>query len=92
MDTFTSKTQDFKNTHFDYPELSRIVGEPTLASLITLRNQVKANAQSVDSTLGGGAHGHLGLIFTPQVYATVQGTIPYYRPTLPTLDILPSDT
>ena len=84
--------QDFKTTHFDYPELSRIVGEPTLASLITPRNQVKANAQTVDTTLGGGAHGHLGLISTPQVYATITGTSPYIRPALPTLDILPTDT
>ena len=86
------KIEDFKTTHFDYPELSRISGEPTLATLITLRNQVKANAQTVDSTLGGGAHGHLGLVFTPQVYQTINGAVPYVRPALPRLDVLPTDT
>ena len=93
MDYFNStKGEDYKNTHFDHPELSRIVGEPSLASLITLRNQIKANAQTVDSTLGGGAHGHLGLVLTPQVYATIPSTTPYLRPRLPQLDIQPTDT
>ena len=45
MNSYTNK-EDFKNTHFDYPELSRIVGEPTLGALLTLRNQIKANAQT----------------------------------------------
>jgi len=92
MDTYIPKVEDFKNTHFDYPELSRIVGEPTLGALITLRNQIKANAQRVDSTLGGGAHGHLGLVYSAQNYATVLGTVPYIRPTLPILNVLPTDT
>ena len=92
METLYNKVEDYKNTHFDYPELQRIVGEPTLASLITLRNQVKANAQTVDSTLGGGSHGHLGLVFTPYIYTTINGTQPYVRPTLPSLNILPTDT
>ena len=92
MDTYIPKVQDFKNTHFDYPELSRIVGEPTLGALITIRNQIKANDQTVDSTLGGGAHGHLGLVYSAQNYATILGTVPYIRPTLPILNVVPTDT
>ena len=75
---------DFKNNIFEYPDLTRIIGEPTTAALITLRNEVKANAQAVHSTLGGGAHGHLGLVCSPETYATlVPGNTPYIRPVNP---------
>ena len=87
-----STQEDFKNTHFDFPELSRIVGEPNLGSLMTLRNQIKANAQTVESTLGGGQHGHLGLVLKPSVYSAMPNTAPYDRPALPTLQISPTDT
>ena len=53
---------DYRSTFFDYPTLTKISGEPTLGALMTLRNELKANAQSVETTLGGGAHGHLGLV------------------------------
>ena len=62
MTEYNTKLEDFKNTYFDYPELSRIVGEPTLIALITLCNEIKANAQTVESKLGGGDHGHLGMV------------------------------
>ena len=44
---------DIKQTYFDYLELTKISGEPTLAALIKLRNELKANAQAVPTTLGG---------------------------------------
>ena len=62
---------DLKQTFFDYPELSKISGEPTLGSLMTLRNELKANAQSVSTTLGGGANGHLGLVLSEQAYEQI---------------------
>ena len=74
------KDIDYKNKIFEYTEdLTRIIGEPTIvALLITLRNEVKANAQAVHSILGGGDHGHLGLICSPETYATlVLDNIPY---------------
>ena len=75
---------DYKNNFFPYPDLTRIIGEPTTASLITLHTQVKSNAQSVPSPLGGGENGHLGLVVTPEVYATlVPGNTPYVRPANP---------
>ena len=75
---------DFKNNIFEYPDLTRIIGEPTTAALITLRNEIKANAQAVHSTLGGGAHGHLGLVCSPETYATlVPGNTPYISPIHP---------
>ena len=81
--TSNNSDQDYKNNCFEYPELTKIHGEPTTGTLLTLRNEVKANAQTVNTVLGGGAHGHLGLVCTPAVYATIQGTAPYVRPANP---------
>jgi len=50
--------------------------------LITVRNEVRANAQSVNCVLGGGANGHLGLILDPRQYATIS-QYPYVRPMFP---------
>ena len=75
---------DYKNNVFEYPDLSRIIGEPTTATLITLHNEIKANAQSVHTTLGGGENGHLGLVCSPESYQTlVPGGTPYEKPANP---------
>ena len=74
---------DYKNNFFQHPELTRIHGEPTTAALIILRNEVKANAMTVFTTLGGGAHGHLGLVVDAPTYATIPNTQPYIRPVYP---------
>ena len=37
------------------------------------------NAASLPTTLGGGQHGHIGIIMTPQLYTTLENT-PYYSP------------
>ena len=70
---------DYKNTHFEFSELTRIHGQPTTADLITMKRQVQANASNVHTTLGGGHNGHLGMTCTPQVYATVPKLAPYQR-------------
>ena len=78
---------DYANTCFEYPTLIKIHGAPTFQTLSTLKNQLKANAQSVVScNLGGGAHGHLGLVLTPTEYLTVSNTA-YETPILPVLTI-----
>ena len=75
---------DFKNNFFEHPELTRIVGEPTTATLITLQAEIRDNAQSVQSDLGGGANGHLGLVCSAETYqALVPGVQPYIRPENP---------
>ena len=74
---------DYKNLFFEHPELLKIVDEPNASNLITIRNQVKDNAMSVHTTLGGGQHGHLGLVLTAAQYAAIPGTQPYERPQHP---------
>ena len=75
---------DYKNNLFEHPELTRIIGEPTTASLITLQAEVRDNAQAVQSDLGGGQHGHLGLVCTQAAYtALVPQASAYTRPVNP---------
>ena len=63
-----SSITDYVNTHFGFPVLTRIHGEPTFASITTLQEQLMANAMTVVSDLGGGAHGHLGAVLNPVDY------------------------
>ena len=58
---------NYKNTHFEHPELTRIHGIPTTADLITLQHEVQANLSTVHTTLGGGYLGHLGLGYHPNI-------------------------
>ena len=92
----TSSTEssiiDIKQTFFNYPELTKISEEPTLTTLLKMKNELKANAQLVPSTLRGGRHGHLVLVLTTDEYKTVAHGTPYIKPTLPTLNTETGDT
>ena len=59
---------DYTSTNFEYPKLTKIQGIPTYEPLRRIKNELKANAVSVPSDLGRGAHGHLGLMLTVQEY------------------------
>ena len=74
---------DYKNNYFEYPELARLPGEPETKDLITLQRQIRANALTVHTVLGGGHHGHLGLVCNAQTYARIPNTQPYARPAAP---------
>ena len=74
---------DYKNTYFEFPELTRIHSKPTTDDLITVKRQVRANASTVHTALGGGHNGNLGMTCTPLVYATVPNLAPCQRPNAP---------
>ena len=57
--------------------LTQVHGKPTYETLQVLATELKANAGSVPSTLGGGSHGHLGFLLSDIRYATLQNTIPW---------------
>ena len=73
---------NYVDTYFEYKVLNKIHDEPTYDSLKTIKDQLKANAGAVNSDLGGGEHGHLGLVLQPEEYARVSNT-PYVRPEHP---------
>ena len=78
----TSTNIDYIDTYFQIPVLTKIHGEPTYHTLKILKNELKANASSVQSNLGGGSHGHLGLVLTRAEYALI-AIAPYINPPHP---------
>lgn len=68
----------FKTRH-----LHKIDGEPNFAALFDLKQQLKDNASSIPSSLGGGQHGHLGLVLSENEYATVAPETPFIIPPFP---------
>jgi len=74
----------WQHTHKKNPSttLRKTHGNPTYNDIQHLYKQVKANAASVPSTLGGGQHGHLGLTTNTTTYARIAST-PYVRPAAP---------
>ena len=79
----TSTNIDYTKTYFQYPTLSVIHGEPTYEGLQELKDELKANAATVSSNLGGGSHGHLGLIMTLAEYTNLAPETPYITPVHP---------
>ena len=73
---------NYATTSFHYPVLTRIHGPPNYKTLANLKKELQSHAQSVGSDLGGGAHGHLGLVLTPTEYQSVSN-VPYVSPQFP---------
>jgi len=57
-------------------------GESTYDSINSLMQMLYANAATLTSTMGGGKHGHIGLIMKPALYRTLS-TTPYETPVDP---------
>ena len=81
---------NYINTSFEFKVLTPIAGRPTYHSLKTLHNQLKANARSVRSDLGGARHGHLGLVLSPAKYALLSNT-PFVTPNHPGTLVIPAN-
>ena len=54
--------------------ITPITGEPNYKLLKNIKDQLKANAASIPTTLGGGNHSYLSLILSPTTYATITAT------------------
>ena len=59
--------------NFPYPIIPREPGLPDFQKINEVHTKGKANCASVPSTLGGGAHGLLGLGLTPTTYLQLTG-------------------
>ena len=87
----TSDIQNYADTVFEYDRLTKIHGEPTYDSLLKIKNELKANAQTVECSAGGGQYGMLGLVLTPEEYALLSN-VPFERPDHPGTFQLPQGT
>ena len=76
-------TSDNLKDQMPYPVPTRINGEPDYPNLNTLYKQLKANAKSIHSPLGGGSNGHQGMIMTPIAYARIPGAVAWQQPEYP---------
>ena len=56
---------------FEYPILTKVHRILDYASLKIIKDELKANATSIHSKLGGGADGHLGLVMDPIEYVLI---------------------
>ena len=82
---------EYASSYFKYKTPTPIRGEPTHKSLKRLKVELQANASSVETDLGGGNHGYLGLVLTDQEYATVPHTTPLSPPNYPPPLSIPAD-
>ena len=57
-----------------------INGEPNYETINEMVQCLYGNAAAIPTTLGGGAHGHIGLLITPARYATLSPTATYAVP------------
>ena len=68
---------------FEYPELTVINGEPDYITILNLCKELKANAQSVPSSIGGGHYGYLPLVIPNAEFQALPHTAPVIWPTDP---------
>jgi hypothetical protein len=78
-----SRIPSVKDTYFQHKVLTRTHDKPTYEWLQTVLTELKANASSVPSTLGGGNNGHLGLLLSPARYTALPNTLPFVSPNNP---------
>ena len=60
---------------FAYPNINKFPGRPNYDAIAAVHSKLKANAASVHSNLGGGAHGLLGLALQPGTYTVLTGQV-----------------
>jgi hypothetical protein len=77
---------------FPNPILPKIDHEPTFEDIQVTTRLLNANAISIPSMPGGGAHGHLGIIMSQVEYATISAS-PWVEPYNPnSVPIIPLGT
>jgi hypothetical protein len=67
----TASTPDELIAGFPQSSLPKVTGEPTFEDLKVIQRLLNTNAMSVSSYIGGGRHGHLGIIMTNEEYFSI---------------------
>ena len=63
--------------------VTKIHGQPTSHDLTNLEKEIIAILANIPTTLGGGNHGHVGVIMNPTEYNTMTGGIDFVNPANP---------
>ena len=83
---------DYAASYFKYKTPTPTRGEHTHKSLKQLKTELQANASSVETDLGGGDHGYLGLVLSDAEYASVPNTSAFIAPNFPATLTISSNT
>ena len=76
-------TINYAASYFKFKTPTPIRGVPAYKTLNLLKLELQANASSVETDLGGGNHGCLGLVLTDAEHATISDTEPFAAPAYP---------
>ena len=79
----TAGNIDYATVYFKYKDPTPINREPVNKTIKRLKTELRANASSVDTNLGGGDHRYLGLTLSDVEYARITHTIPCIPPIFP---------
>jgi hypothetical protein len=71
----TASTPDELIAGFPHSSLPKVTGEPTFEDLRVIRRLRNTNAMSISSYVGGGRHGHLGIIMTNEEYFAITADV-----------------
>jgi hypothetical protein len=71
----TAPTPDKLIGGFPHSSLPKVTGEPTFEDLKVIQRLLNTNAMSVSSYVGGGRHGHLGIIMTNEEYFSIAANV-----------------
>jgi hypothetical protein len=71
----TASTPDELIVGFPHSPLPKVAGEPTFEDLKVIRRLLNTNAMRISSYVGGGRHGHLGIIMTNEEYFAIADDI-----------------
>ena len=68
---------------FPFQTVPKITGRPSYETIAAIHAKLKVNAASIPTPLGGGKHGHLGLVLPRTTYRTVANNTTFDRPANP---------
>ena len=60
-----------KKINFEYPELTKIHRKPDYMTILNMTKELKANAQSQHSEIGGDHYGYLPLVIPKSYFFTL---------------------
>ena len=70
---------NYATKYFEYKQLAKIHGKPSIESILQLFCQVKQNAQCVCIMLSGGQLGYFALVISPTVYNSIPNSTSFIR-------------
>jgi hypothetical protein len=60
---------------FPFQTSPKVNGQPTYETITTIHSKLKVNATTIPTPLGGGRHGHLGLILPNTTYKEITNAV-----------------